>query len=148
MFSNNRKKVMIRYHGGEFLVSREYGVPASLIWKILTDTRLWTVWGPSLKRVECSDRFITVGSRGRLRTVLGIWLPFTIIGFKNMEFWNWRVGGFNATGHQVTSIQPARCRLTFTMPWWASPYLVVCIIALQRIKKITLAKDISNNPLI
>lgn len=145
MVHSNEQR-MITYRDRELLVGREYDVPASLLWEILTDTRQWPLWGPSLTQVECSDRFITVGSSGRVRTVLGIWLPFTITGFKHMQYWGWRIGRFNATGHQLTLLQPERCRLTFSMPWWAAPYLVVCFIALQRIKKITRDGEVRNTP--
>lgn len=137
---------MINYSSGELFISREYDVAASQVWDIITDTELWPVWGPSLTSVTCSHRCITAGSSGRVRTIAGIWLPFTITTFRHMEFWGWRIGRFHATGHQVTSLGPHRCRLAFLMPWWAAFYLPVCAVALQRIQKLTREDGISSTP--
>lgn len=126
---------MIRYAANQLTVSREYAVAAAVVWKIITDTRQWPIWGPSVVAVQCPDQCITAASAGRVRTSLGIWLPFTITRFTAGEFWSWRIGRVEATGHHVQALGAERCRLSFTMPWWAGAYLPVCSLALRRIQK-------------
>jgi len=107
---------------------------APRVWSILTDTHLWPVWGPSVTRVESTTRFITADSRGRVRTAVGLWLPFEITGFDDGRFWTWRVAGMRATGHRVEALGDDRCRLSFEVPAAIAPYLVVCGIACRRIR--------------
>ncbi len=108
--------------------------PASRVWSILTDIEAWPVWGPSLDRVECAGRFIGAGSRGRVRTAVGIWLPFEIVQFVDGRYWSWKVAGIPATGHRVEPLGGDACRLSFEVPVLAAPYLAVCRIACRRIR--------------
>jgi hypothetical protein len=114
-------------------VSRSFRAPCSRIWELLTDTTTWPQWGPSVKSVECSDRFIRQGTKGRVKTASGIWLPFTITGYKEGHFWSWNIGGIPATGHRVEPQKDGLCRLTFEVPLLAAPYGYICKIALERI---------------
>ncbi|MBM9514164.1 SRPBCC family protein [Desulfogranum marinum] len=127
---------MISFANGQAMVSVHLGVSREKAWEIVTDTHLWPRWGPSLTAVQCSDRFIHRNSYGRVKTIFGLWLPFTITEFENLSFWSWRIGRITATGHRITAQGDGCCELTFTMPWWASPYLVVCALALRRIERI------------
>lgn len=104
------------------------------VWSILTDTDLWPVWGPSLKSVECTERFVAAGSRGRVQSALGIWLSFEILDFVDGQYWSWEVAGVRATGHRVERLGRNRCRLSFEVPMLAAPYLAVCAIACRRIR--------------
>jgi hypothetical protein len=105
------------------------------MWRLITDTQTWPSWGPSVQAVDCEDRFIHAGSSGRIRTPVGIWVPFVVGIFETGSYWNWRVAGIPATGHRVESVGPNQCRLTFTVPAWAFAYGLVCHLALLRIDR-------------
>lgn len=114
--------------------SLEISAPAAHGWSILTDTHLWPVWGPSLRRVECAERFISAGTRGRVQTTVGIWLPFAIHDFVDGRYWSWKLAGIPATGHRVEPLSRDACRLSFEVPVLAAPYLAVCRVACDRIR--------------
>lgn len=114
---------------------RHFDVPSTRMWRLITDTRTWPLWGPTVLKVDCADRYIRAGSIGRVCTPLGVWLPFVIGAFKPQSYWDWRVAGVTATGHRVESVGPNRCRLTFTVPAWAFGYGLVCRLALLRIDR-------------
>jgi len=105
-------------------------------WELLTDTSRWPEWGLSICEVDCPERYIKAGVTGRVKTVAGLWLPFRIDTFKEGKSWSWSVAGIKATGHRVESIGPGRCRVVFSVPLLATPYLVVCRLALIRIKEL------------
>ena len=106
------------------------------VWRIITDTSLWPEWGPSVLDVKCNDRFILYGSKGSVRTVVGFSLSFTITSLKKEREWRWAVGGVNATGHRIIPINADCCMLFFDMPIWAIPYSIICLVALNRIRKL------------
>ena len=114
-------------------VSRSFRSPCSHIWELLTDTATWPRWGPSVKAVECGNRFIRQGTEGRVKTAGGIWLPFIITGFDEGRFWSWKVAGIPATGHRLEPRGDGLCQLTFEVPLLAAPYAYICKIALDRI---------------
>lgn len=110
--------------------------PADVVWHLITDTRTWPSWGPSVLAVDTPERYIRAGLAGRIRTPIGLWLPFTIETFRQYRYWDWRVGGLAATGHHVEAIEEDRCRLDFTVPIWAFGYGIVCRLALNRIQRL------------
>ena len=116
--------------------SRRLDAPASRVWRLITDTRTWPVWGPSVQAVDCKDRFIRAGSSGRIRTPVGVWVPFVVGTFEPESYWDWRVAGVAATGHRVEPVGQNRCRLSFTVPTWAFGYGLVCRLALMRIDRL------------
>ena len=116
--------------------SQSLDVPAALVWRLITDTHTWPHWGPTVRAVDCPERFIRADSTGRVRTPAGIWLPFAINHFEPPHYWDWRVGGISATGHQVKQLDQQRCELTFSVPIWAVGYGMVCRAALKRIKRL------------
>ncbi len=79
------------------------------------------------------NRFIRKGTEGRIKTAVGIWLPFSITEYKEGHFWSWKVGGIRTTGHRVETQEEGLCKLTFEVPVLAAPYVYICKIALDRI---------------
>ena len=58
----------------DFIVKRRFDVPPEVAWNLLTDTIQRPRWGPSVREVTCSDRFIRKGSDGLVRTAIGLTL--------------------------------------------------------------------------
>lgn len=114
-------------------VERIIPAPPSLVWRILTDTREWPLWGPSVRAVQAPSALIGPGLRGRIQTPVGLWIPFEITRWEQDRAWSWRVAGIEATGHRLEPISPTRCRVTFEIPRWAPLYRPVCETALRRI---------------
>jgi len=117
-------------------VSRIVEARQELVWDLLTDTRRWAEWGPSVVEAQCITRHIRAASRGRVKTALGLWLPFVVTEFVPGLFWAWRVAGIPATGHRVAPLGETRTVVTFEVPVLAAPYLIVCRTALRRIAAI------------
>ena len=118
-------------------VSRIIHADASRVWDLTTDTWSWPLWGPTVRKaiLPAGLRYISPGTRGRVQTAVGIWLPFVITDFEPGAYWAWQVGGVQATGHRVDPLGPARCQLTFEIPNWALPYWLVCRLALRNIAR-------------
>ncbi len=117
-------------------VSRLVRAPPEEAWALISCTETWPEWGPTVSAVEPADATIALGMRGRVRTPLGIWLPFRITEFDPPRSWAWSVLSVPATSHVVA---PARggCRVSFAVPGPASAaYLGVCRVALERIAKL------------
>lgn len=112
-------------------------VPAAVAWRLLTDTHAWPQWGPSVRAVDVPQRFISAGTRGRVQTTPGLWLPFEITKWDEGRAWAWRVGGIPATGHHVTPVTATSSRVAFTIPRWAPFYGPVCRIALRRMASLS-----------
>ncbi|MGP4031903.1 SRPBCC family protein [Pseudarthrobacter sp. 1C304] len=133
-----------------FSVSRRVPAAPDDVWALLTDPAKWPAWGPSITGVEPAEdgaaggpggqgsecRRLGPGSHGKVRTVLGAVLPYTVTAFEPGRFWSWSVAGIPATGHKVVPLDGG-CLVTFTVPWWAPAYLPVCALALRRIERLT-----------
>jgi hypothetical protein len=117
-------------------VAAEIQAPAPVVWKLLADTSRWPEWGPSVRAVEAPDRLVAPGMRGRVRTAVGLWVPFEITSVDAGRAWDWRVAGVAATGHRVEPLGPRRCRAIFVVPLWAAAYGLVCRLALRRLARI------------
>ena len=117
-------------------VSHDILAPAERVWTVITDTRLWTAWGPSVTAVDTPTRFIYGGCTGRIRTRVGLWLDFEITEFEEGRYWAWRVARVPATGHRVAARDKGSSTLTFEVPIVAAPYALVCRAACQRIARI------------
>lgn len=126
--------------GKRLTVSREIAVPSSDLWDLLVDVSAWLDWGPTVSGVESDSPTIHQGSRGRVRTSLGPWLPFTVTEFEAGHRWSWSVGGLQATDHSVRDVKGG-CVVTFGVPWWAPAYLAVCALALRRLEKLATSND-------
>lgn len=127
-----------------FSVSRRVAAPAEDVWSLLTDVQQWPNWGPSITGVRPAPAGprdgsaacrLESGSRGTVRTILGVTLPYTVTAFEAGRYWSWSVAGIPATGHRVIP-QEGGCLVTFTVPWWAPAYLPVCAVALRRIERL------------
>ena len=116
--------------------ARLFDAPADRVWDLITDTHSWPLWGPSVRTIDCPQRYIHAGCAGRVRTPVGIWLPFVVTAFEPGTYWDWRVAGIRATGHRVERVGPDRCRLAFSVPIWAAFYGPVCHLALVRIDRL------------
>ncbi|WP_273837722.1 SRPBCC family protein [Halococcus sp. PRR34] len=124
-------------NGRRFVVSREIDAAPAVVWNLLTDTHRWPEWGPSLVGVACEDRFIQAGTRGHIRSIGGLELPFQVTECTDRR-WTWRVAGVPATGHRVELLEE-NCRVAFEVPPLAAPYTLVCWRALANIDR--LAQD-------
>ncbi len=116
-------------------VSRVITTSPENLWDLLTDTTRWLDWGPSINAVRCEGRYIRAGSKGRIRTALGIWAPFIVTEWVHQQYWSWRVFNIRATGHRIDAIDANCCRLTFEVPLWAGPYVMICKLAAHRIAR-------------
>lgn len=106
------------------------------IWRLVAEPAQWLRWGPSIRAVDCPDPILGPSSYGRVRTVLGFWVPFRVSRFREGRFWAWDVFGFPATTHRVEPVAPGRTLLAFGTPILAFPYLPVCCAAIRRIAAI------------
>lgn len=116
-------------------VSREICSPVSIVWAILTHVEAWPLWGPTVAGATVPSGVIEARSRGTVRTIVGPSLPFSITRFEEGREWAWSVAGIPATSHLVRPT-PTGCTVTFTVPWWAPGYLLVCAPALRRIERL------------
>jgi len=118
--------------GATLAVGRDAEVSPAVAAEFLRDTRTWPDWGPAIDAVESDDRYVTRGTRGRVR-VAGAWLPFRVTAC-NGRRWDWRVSGLPATGHRVDSYagDPDRSRVVVEVPIVAAWYVPVCRRALDR----------------
>jgi hypothetical protein len=127
--------------GRRIEVSRELPAPRDVVWDLLCDTESWPAWGPSVQAVDCQDRYITVGSTGRVELPLGLWVPFEVTECAGYR-WTWTVARLPATGHRVdATADEDRCRAVFEVPPLAAGYVPVCETALERLEELALHKD-------
>lgn len=117
-------------------VDRVIPATAPVVWRLLTDVREWPAWGPSVRKAVLDDggTHLSAGARGMVWTVAGVRMPFHITEFVPEHRWSWSVAGVTATGHQLTPAGQG-CRVSFEVPWWATAYLPVCAIGLDRLAK-------------
>lgn len=134
---------MINYKNNRIVICKEVQAPAEAVWGVFTDTHLWPIWGPSLVDVDCKHRHIKLGCEGRVKTLFSFWLPFTITEYRHMDFWSWRVGSWEATGHKIIPTNDNSCKVCFDISWWCAVYLPVCWFALSRINKIATTQKMS-----
>jgi uncharacterized protein YndB with AHSA1/START domain len=119
-------------------LTRDIAAPASAVWALLTDIERWPDWGPTVRAGELPGPGpLSAGSRGRVQTAVGLWLPFEVTHFEEGRAWAWEVAGIPATDHTVEPVDDGRCRASFGVPWPAAPYLGVCRLALRRLEELT-----------
>jgi uncharacterized protein YndB with AHSA1/START domain len=121
---------------GMLTVERAMAVPSAAAWRVLTDLDAWPQWGPTVQRAELTEPGpLRLGSRGTVWVPPGVPLPFEVTEFDDGHRWAWKVAGVPATRHAVAS-RPGGCVVSFGVPVWAPPYLVVCAAALVRIESL------------
>ncbi|MBW2412068.1 MAG: SRPBCC family protein [Deltaproteobacteria bacterium] len=114
-------------------VGKTFSASPDILWDLITDTTQWSRWGPTVRAVRTSERYISKGSKGQVLTVLGIWLPFVVSEYEHECFWNWKVGSIRATGHRLQPAEAGGAILWFEVPVIAFPYIAICWMALNRI---------------
>lgn len=122
------------------LVERTVEASVDTVWDLLIDTERWPEWGPSVRAVEAADRRIRRGTTGRVRTPVGVWVPFEITRFEEYR-WGWTVARIPATGHRVDPLGADSCRVAFELPVIAAGYAPVCERALGRIDRLATSRD-------
>jgi Polyketide cyclase / dehydrase and lipid transport. len=125
--------------GRRLVVSREIPAAPETVWEILTDTRQWPAWGPSVTDVECTDRYVDAGTTGRVRLPGGVWLPFEVTECEAYR-WTWVVARVPATGHRVESTD-AGSRVGLELPLYGVAYAPVCRRALGEIARLAGERD-------
>lgn len=136
MHDQGKQAVMWRVNGSSISVGKHYEFDASIVWNLITDTWLWTRWGPTVSDVACEDRFIKAATRGKVKTGIGPWLPFQVTEYNHGRSWRWKVGGISATGHRIVVHPDSGCDLWFDTPILAAPYSLICRIALLKIERL------------
>lgn len=106
------------------------------MWELLIDVGRWPEWGPSVRRATLATSRFELGSKGFVRTVIGLELPFEVTRFEEGRSWSWSVAGCPATDHVVEARGPDMSSVAFGVPWIAAPYLVVCRMALRRLDEL------------
>ena len=115
---------------------RPVAAPADVTWRILADTSFWPRWGPSVRAVEPHSGPVASGQRGRVRTVIGPWVPFVVDEVDPGRSWRWTVAGVAVTHHAVEATGPRSSRVGIGVPRLAFPYLAICRVALGRIARL------------
>jgi hypothetical protein len=124
--------------GRRLEVTRRIDADPDRVWTVMVDTELWPRWGPSVTDVECTDRFVREGSTGRVRTPVGLWLPFAVRTCADRR-WTWDVARVPATGHRVEEAGSGALA-AFELPPLAAGYAPVCRRALRRIGELAEGK--------
>lgn len=114
----------------------DIGAPADRVWRLLTEFRTWPEWGPSVRGAESDAEAVAAGVTGRVRTALGVWLPFAIDRVEEGRYWDWSVAGLRANGHRVSPLSADRTRVVFTVSRLYLPYVQVLSWGLRRLKRI------------
>jgi uncharacterized protein YndB with AHSA1/START domain len=127
-------------------VSRIIAASSEQVWQVIADPARWPEWGPSVKAAEVAESSLRRGSRGRVKTAVGFWVPFEVREFEKGRYWRWRIGVVPATGHLVEALGNGRSRLTFEVPVLAAPYGIVCALAARRIARICEAEELGSGP--
>ena len=117
-------------------IEREIAVPAAEAWALLVDADRWSEWGPSVTGAELDGDRLEQGATGRVRTLVGLRVPFEITSFDDGAQWGWTVAGVPATDHRVRPVTADRCVVGFGVPPLVAPYALVCRRALASIDRI------------
>jgi hypothetical protein len=78
--------IMIKLTGSQLSISRFVNASSQEAWDLLTDTRKWHQWGPTVIAADCADRYIRKGALGRVQILSGQWLQFVITEYEHHHF--------------------------------------------------------------
>lgn len=95
--------------GRRLVVRRRVAASPAAVWGAFRDTRCWPEWGPSVRAVDCEDRYVERGSTGHVTTVGGLRLPFEVTGCADGR-WTWDVARLPATVSTMTTGRSRRSR--------------------------------------
>lgn len=115
--------------------SIDIAAPPDRIWPYLAEFESWPQWGISISEVDAAASRIAPGVTGRVRTRLGLWLPFTIEDVVVGSFWDWSVAGVRATEHHLEP-QRDHARVRFTAPWVVAPYTAIMAASLRKLRRL------------
>ena len=116
--------------------SLEVGASADEVWRLISEFDHWPAWGPTVLAVDSSAGAVGPGVTGRVKTIAGVWLPFTIGQVEPGRSWNWRVAGVPMTGHNIADLDNGRTMVEFTVPILLAPYVLVLRSGLRRLKRL------------
>jgi uncharacterized protein YndB with AHSA1/START domain len=125
---------MAGLHGGRWTVERHSQASSDGVWRLLTDTAAWPVWGPTVRRAEIDGGEVVERARGTVWTPVGVPLPFVVTDVDPEHSWAWSVAGVPATTHEVEPVLGG-CVIRMTAPLWAPAYLPVLEVALRRLDR-------------
>ncbi len=120
-------------------VTRRLTPSPGAVWEALTDVRCWPDWGPTVgaARIDRGGHKIKAGTTGRVRTPLGVWLPFRVTQFEDGHRWAWSVASVPATAHRVEARPGGGASVTIEVPLWvAGAYAPVCWLAIGRLGRV------------
>jgi len=69
---------MLKLSKDHISVGKAFTAAPLIVWDLVTDTTQWPRWGPTVKAVRTSQRYISKSSEGQVLTPLGLWLPFVV----------------------------------------------------------------------
>ena len=127
---------LVKIHSSHISVERKFKASPKRVWDLITDTTKWRLWGPTVRMLTSSDRYIRKGTWGKVFTPIGLNVPFLITEYEYRYYWAWEVAGIRATGHQLipTHHEFLHSRLRVA-PFWM-PYVIVCRAALKRMSNL------------
>jgi len=106
--------------GRRLAVDRVVGADRDAAWDLLTDSRRWPEWGPSVTGVRSPGRYVAAGTTGEVQVAGGPWVSFRVDTCEDYR-WTWSVERVPATGHFVRPDE-AGSRVDFEMPVRAAGY--------------------------
>jgi len=127
---------LVKIHSSHISVERKFKASPKRAWDLITDTTKWRLWGPTVRSVTSSDRYIRKGSWGKVCTPIGLKVPFLVTEYEYRYYWAWEVAGIRATGHRLIPFNTNSCIVAFELPFFWLPYVIVCRIALKRMARI------------
>ena len=73
-----------------FAMTVRGAAPAELAWQRYVEPARWPGWSPQIRRVDCADEVLRLGSVGTVHAVLGVSVPFVVTEFDaERRRWAW-----------------------------------------------------------
>ena len=116
--------------------SLEISAASDDVWRLISEFKHWPTWGPTVLAVESEAVAVGPGVRGRVKTIVGLWLPFTIVDVAPSRSWNWKVLGVPMTGHNVFDLGDGKTMVELTVPIVLAPYVLALRRGLRNLKRL------------